>query len=161
MSKYKVDITGINTNELKVLKNKEMLELFLKYQNGDLKSKEELVNGNLKLVLSIIKKYNNGKQRYEKIKTVSTQETSYTDSKLKSGKIYCYKIVPYRSITYTNAGNLCKVVNGSSSNIAKCITKPGKPVIKAKKSGRRIKVKIKKVSGASGYKVYLRKGKKG
>ena len=44
MSKYKVDITGINTNELKVLKNKEMLELFLKYQNGDLKSKEELVN---------------------------------------------------------------------------------------------------------------------
>ena len=69
--------------------------------------------------------------------------------------------MPYRSITYTNAGNLCKVVNGSSSNIAKCITKPGKPVIKAKKSGRRIKVKIKKVSGASGYKVYLRKGKKG
>ena len=108
-----------------------------------------------------IYRYDSGKQRYEKIKTVSTQETSYTDSKLKSGKIYCYKIVPYRSITYTNAGNLCKVVNGSSSNIAKCITKPGKPVIKAKKSGRRIKVKIKKVSGASGYKVYLRKGKKG
>ena len=31
MSKYKVDITGINTNELKVLKNDEMLKLFLKY----------------------------------------------------------------------------------------------------------------------------------
>lgn len=108
-----------------------------------------------------IYRYDSGKQRYEKIKTVSTQETSYTDSKLKSGKTYCYKIVPYRSITYTDAGNLCKVVNGSSSNIAKCITKPGKPVIKAKRSGRRIKVKIKKVSRASGYKVYLRKGKKG
>ena len=108
-----------------------------------------------------IYRYDSGKQQYKKIKTVSTQETSYTDSKLKSGKTYCYKIVPYRSITYTDAGNLCKVVNGSSSNIAKCITKPGKPVIKAKRSGRRIKVKIKKVSRASGYKVYLRKGKKG
>ena len=56
MGKYKVDITGINTNELKVLKNDEMLELFLKYQGGDLEAKEQIVNGNLKLVLSIIKK---------------------------------------------------------------------------------------------------------
>lgn len=86
MSKYKVDITGINTNELKVLKNKEMLELFLKYQNGDLKSKEELVNGNLKLVLSIIKKYNNGKHDMNDlfqigciglIKAVDNFDTSY------------------------------------------------------------------------------------
>ena len=61
MGKYKVDITGINTNELKVLKNSEMLDLFLKYQGGDVDAKEEIVNGNLKLVLSIIKKYNNGK----------------------------------------------------------------------------------------------------
>lgn len=86
MSKYKVDITGIDTNELKVLKNKEMLELFLKYQNGDLKSKEELVNGNLKLVLSIIKKYNNGKHDMNDlfqigciglIKAVDNFDTSY------------------------------------------------------------------------------------
>jgi len=61
MAKYKVDITGINTNELKVLKNKEIIDLFFKYQGGDLSKKEEIVNGNLKLVLSIIKKYNNGK----------------------------------------------------------------------------------------------------
>ena len=61
MSKYKVDITGINTNELKVLKNDELIDLFLKYQGGDISRKEEIVNGNLKLVLSIIKKYNNGK----------------------------------------------------------------------------------------------------
>lgn len=61
MSKYKVDIAGINTNNLKVLKNDEMLNLFLKYQGGDIFAKEEIVNGNLKLVLSIIKKYNNGK----------------------------------------------------------------------------------------------------
>ena len=108
-----------------------------------------------------IYRYDSKMQKYDKIKTVSTQKTSYTDSKLKSGKKYRYKIVPYRSITYTQAGNLCKIVNGSASNIASSITKPGKPVIKAKKSGRRVKVKIKKVSRASGYKVYLRKGKKG
>ena len=46
MSKYKVDITGINTNDLKVLKNDEMIKLFLKYQNGDLLAKEDLINGN-------------------------------------------------------------------------------------------------------------------
>ena len=56
MSKYKVDITGINTSNLEVLKNTEMLDLFLEYQGGDLLAKERLVNGNLKLVLSIIKK---------------------------------------------------------------------------------------------------------
>ena len=61
MSKYKVDINGINTNELQVLKNAEIIDLFIKYQNGDKTKKEEIVNGNLKLVLSIIKKYNNGK----------------------------------------------------------------------------------------------------
>ncbi len=61
MSKYKVDITGINTNNLKVLKNDQMLKLFLEYQSGNKLAKEEIVNGNLKLVLSIIKKYNTGK----------------------------------------------------------------------------------------------------
>ena len=61
MSKYKVDITGINTNNLKVLKNSEMLGLFKEYKNGNILAKEDLINGNLKLVLSIIKKYNNGK----------------------------------------------------------------------------------------------------
>lgn len=61
MSKYKVDITGINTNNLRVLKNNEMMELFKKMHEGDKLAKEELINGNLKLVLSIIKKYNNGK----------------------------------------------------------------------------------------------------
>ena len=61
MSKYKVDITGINTSNLKVLKNNEMLLLFNRLKNGDKFAKEELINGNLKLVLSIIKKYNNGK----------------------------------------------------------------------------------------------------
>ena len=59
MAKNKVEITGINTSKIKVLKHKEMIELFKKYQNGDLMAKDELVEGNLKLVLSILKKYQN------------------------------------------------------------------------------------------------------
>ena len=61
MSKYKVDITGINTNDIKVLKQEEQLILFKKYKEGDLQAKEELVEGNLKLVLSILRKFNNQK----------------------------------------------------------------------------------------------------
>jgi RNA polymerase sporulation-specific sigma factor len=59
MARHKVDICGVNTASLKVLSNNEMNELFKKYKEGDLKAKEELINGNLKLVLSILKKYNN------------------------------------------------------------------------------------------------------
>jgi len=61
MAKYKVDITGINTSEIKVLSNDETTELFLKLKNGDESAKEELINGNLKLVLSILKRFNNSK----------------------------------------------------------------------------------------------------
>ena len=57
MSKFKVDIAGIDTNKLKVLSNDEMLELFKRFKEGDDSAKTEIVNGNLKLVLSIISKY--------------------------------------------------------------------------------------------------------
>ena len=60
MSNYKVNINGIDTNNLKVLKMDEMNQLFERLNNGDISAKEELVNGNLKLVLSLIKNYNNG-----------------------------------------------------------------------------------------------------
>ncbi len=58
MTKYKVDIAGIDTNKIKVLKNKEMIELFKKFNEGDENAKEELINGNLKLVLSILQRFN-------------------------------------------------------------------------------------------------------
>ena len=61
MAKYKVEINGIDTNKLKVLTNDEMITLFKEYQKGNQEAKEEIINGNLKLVLSIINKYNNGK----------------------------------------------------------------------------------------------------
>ncbi len=60
MAKYKVDITGINTSEIEVLSNEEMTKLFVEYQNGNLDAKERLINGNLKLVLSILRSFNKG-----------------------------------------------------------------------------------------------------
>ena len=59
MSKFKVDIVGIDTNKLKVLKNEEMVDLFKAMKSGDDTAKEKIINGNLKLVLSIISKFRN------------------------------------------------------------------------------------------------------
>ena len=58
MARYKVDITGINTSEIKVLTNEEMTHLFVRLKNGDIDAKTELINGNLKLVLSILRGFN-------------------------------------------------------------------------------------------------------
>lgn len=59
MARFKVEICNVNTANIKVLSNEEMINLFQKYKEGDESAKEELINGNLKLVLSILKKYNN------------------------------------------------------------------------------------------------------
>ncbi len=59
MARHKVEICGVNTANIKVLTNDEMISLFRKYQAGDAFAKDDLINGNLKLVLSILKKYNN------------------------------------------------------------------------------------------------------
>ena len=58
MSNYKVDITGINTSQLKALSHEENMALFKLLQEGDQTAKDRLVNGNLKLVLSILKGFN-------------------------------------------------------------------------------------------------------
>lgn len=58
MAKNKVEITGINTSEIKVLTSNEMNELFIRFKEGDKSAREELVKGNLKLVLSILKNFN-------------------------------------------------------------------------------------------------------
>lgn len=57
MAKNKVDINGINTSSLKSLSHDEMVLLFERLRSGDLSCKDILVEGNLKLVLSILRKY--------------------------------------------------------------------------------------------------------
>ena len=59
IAKHKVDITGINTSEIKVLTEEEKKDLFIKLKNGDKFARDKLAKGNLKLVLSILKRYQN------------------------------------------------------------------------------------------------------
>ena len=59
MAKYKVEISGINTNDIRILTNEEMVGLFKRAKENDKEARNLLVEGNLKLVLSIIKKFVN------------------------------------------------------------------------------------------------------
>lgn len=59
MSRNKVEICGVDTSKLPVLKNEEMRKLFKELQDGDISAREKLVNGNLRLVLSVIQRFNN------------------------------------------------------------------------------------------------------
>lgn len=58
MARHKVEISGVNTANIKVLSSEEMEELFIRKEQGDPFAREDLINGNLKLVLSILKKFN-------------------------------------------------------------------------------------------------------
>lgn len=53
----KVDICGINTARLKVLSQKEMDKLLLQAKNGDDNARQQLIEGNLRLVLSVIQRF--------------------------------------------------------------------------------------------------------
>ena len=53
----KVEIASVNTAKLPVLSNKEKNELLIKIKDGDDESRDEFVNGNLRLVLSVIKRF--------------------------------------------------------------------------------------------------------
>lgn len=58
MRTNKVEICGVNTSELPVLTNEEMQKLFIKIKAGDMKAREKFIQGNLRLVLSIIQRFN-------------------------------------------------------------------------------------------------------
>lgn len=53
----KVEICGVNTARLKVLKNDEMVELLRRIREGDMEAREEMISGNLRLVLSVIQRF--------------------------------------------------------------------------------------------------------
>lgn len=57
MQYNKVEICGINTSNLKVLKEKEKMALLKSAQNGDSKARDKLIRGNLRLVLSVIQRF--------------------------------------------------------------------------------------------------------
>lgn len=53
----KVDISGVNTSKLTVLKESEKMELLKQYKAGDKSARDKLINGNLRLVLSVIQRF--------------------------------------------------------------------------------------------------------
>ncbi|MFQ7105276.1 RNA polymerase sporulation sigma factor SigG [Neglectibacter timonensis] len=59
MMQGKVEICGVNTSRLKVLKSSETRELLIKSHEGDKEAREKLISGNLRLVLSVIQRFNN------------------------------------------------------------------------------------------------------
>jgi len=60
MTRNKVEICGVDTSKLPVLTNAQMRELFVQLQeHNDRSAREKLVNGNLRLVLSVIQRFNN------------------------------------------------------------------------------------------------------
>ena len=59
MGKYKVEISGVNTSNLKSISKEEMHELFVCFKNGNFEVRDVLIENNLKLVLSVLKKFYN------------------------------------------------------------------------------------------------------
>ena len=59
MARNKVEICGVDSSKLPVLKNEEMRILFAELQAGDKSARDTLINGNLRLVLSVIQRFYN------------------------------------------------------------------------------------------------------
>ena len=59
MQYNRVEICGVNTSKLKVLKEKEKTELLRRMHSGDKSARDELINGNLRLVLSVVQRFTN------------------------------------------------------------------------------------------------------
>ena len=53
----KVEICGVNSSELKVLNDEEKKHLLLQSKNGNTAARQELINGNLRLVLSVVQRF--------------------------------------------------------------------------------------------------------
>lgn len=65
MMQGKVEICGVNTSKLPLLKNTEKEELFKRIEEGDLSARKEYINGNLRLVLSVIKRFHSSNENVD------------------------------------------------------------------------------------------------
>ena len=65
MALNKVEICGVNTSRLPVLTNEEKDELFAKIRQGDIRARELFINGNLRLVLSVIKRFSSSNENVD------------------------------------------------------------------------------------------------
>ena len=86
MALGKVEICGVNTSKLPVLKNEEKQALFARIEQGDKEAREEYIRGNLRLVLSVIKRFSQSNENVDDlfqigciglIKAIDNFDTSY------------------------------------------------------------------------------------
>lgn len=65
MSPYKVEICGVNTSKLPILNDEEKEKLFVQIKAGDKYAREKYIQGNLRLVLSVIKRFHNNNENVD------------------------------------------------------------------------------------------------
>lgn len=65
MAQSRVEICGVNTAKLPLLKNHEKEALFAKIEQGDLQAREKYIEGNLRLVLSVIKRFSSSNENVD------------------------------------------------------------------------------------------------
>ena len=65
MALNKVEICGVDTSKLPLLKEEEKKALFVRIKQGDQAAKEEYIKGNLRLVLSVIKRFSNSNENVD------------------------------------------------------------------------------------------------
>ena len=65
MAQGKVEICGVTTSKLPLLKNAEKEELFARIEKGDMGAREEYIKGNLRLVLSVIKRFSSSNENVD------------------------------------------------------------------------------------------------
>ncbi len=65
MNHYKVEICGVDTSKLKVISSARKKELLLRVKEGDMRAREELIKGNMKLVLSVVQRFTGRKEELD------------------------------------------------------------------------------------------------
>ena len=89
MASYKVEICGVNTAKLPILKEEEKEDLFVRIKQGDAKARETYIKGNLRLVLSVIKRFSGNHENVDDlfqigciglIKSIDNFDPTFSDS---------------------------------------------------------------------------------
>ncbi len=65
MNHYKVEICGVDTSKLKVIPAVEKRELLKRVKAGDMRARDELIKGNMKLVLSVVQRFTGRKEELD------------------------------------------------------------------------------------------------
>ena len=73
----KVEICGVNTTKLPILSNEEKKELLLKIKNGDKDAREKFINGNLRLVLSVVQRFSGRAESADDLFQIGCINTTY------------------------------------------------------------------------------------